>query len=65
MVAVGLTIAIPLCCAYYPQYSEIALADLEEDLRSKANPRHNYLIYNKGVWAELQQTKSIISIFNF
>jgi len=49
MVAVGLTIAIPLCCAYYPQYSEIALADLEEDLRSKANPRHNYLIYNKGV----------------
>jgi len=49
MVAVGLTIAIPLCCAYYPQYSEIALAELEEDLRSKADPRHNYLIYNKGV----------------
>jgi hypothetical protein len=49
MVGCGLVIAMPTCCAVYPQYSSISISDLEEEVKSKVNPKYKHLLYNKGI----------------
>jgi hypothetical protein len=49
LISIGLWIAIPVCCSIYPQYSKISIKDLEEDVRTKVNPKHDHLLYNKGL----------------
>lgn len=49
LISVGLYIAIPVCCAVYPQYSRIEIKDLDEDLRKTIDPKLDHLVYNKGL----------------
>jgi hypothetical protein len=49
LISVGLYIAIPVCCAVYPQYSRIEIKDLDEDLRKTLDPKLDHLVYNKGL----------------
>lgn len=48
-VGLGLWMAMPLCCGYFPQYEKIKLDDLEEDVRKNVTTDQNFLVYNKGV----------------
>ena len=49
-VTTGLMLAIPTCCAIFPQMSNINVASLEEDLQVEAKKRGlDYLQYNKGI----------------
>lgn len=49
LITFGLWIAMPVCCAVYPQYSQIKLDQLEDDIRKQVSPKHQYLLYNKGI----------------
>ena len=50
LVGCGLTLAIPTCCAMFPQMAEIKLADLEPDVQEKMKERKlSYLVFNKGL----------------
>ena len=49
-VALGLYIAMPVNCALFPQFSKIAVSQLEPEIQEKARARNlTHLIYNKGL----------------
>ena len=48
LISVGLTIAVPICCALYPQYSSIKVDALEPELKELLKVK-SYVLYNKGL----------------
>ena len=49
-VALGLYIAMPVNCALFPQFSKIAVNQLEPEIQEKARANNlTHLIYNKGL----------------
>ena len=49
-VALGLYIAMPVNCALFPQFSKIAVSQLEPEIQEKARAKNlTHLIYNKGL----------------